>query len=171
MKSCTLSFLLFRNEYFGTIATCSHLKAFFFKTRREESKQDSDMDEPWIMTVKGPHGIKGPSVLPVMPLEEPLSLINPSLTANHRPQHDQHNPPQPQQQQQQQQQQAQQTQTKPHANGSTICMAQEINANNCKGYSKTPTSEDKYLLVSLTCLSILPYFETLNFFTLQSKLN
>lgn len=24
----------------------------------EESKQDSDMDEPWIMTVKGPHSIK-----------------------------------------------------------------------------------------------------------------
>lgn len=28
---------------------------------REESKQDSDLDEPWIMTVKGPHPIKPPS--------------------------------------------------------------------------------------------------------------
>jgi serine/threonine-protein kinase 24/25/MST4 len=28
---------------------------------REESKQDSDLDEPWIMTVKGPHSIKPPS--------------------------------------------------------------------------------------------------------------
>jgi serine/threonine-protein kinase 24/25/MST4 len=30
-------------------------------TCREESKQDSDLDEPWIMTVKGPHSIKPPN--------------------------------------------------------------------------------------------------------------
>lgn len=49
---------------------------------REESKQDSDMDEPWIMTVKGPHGVKG-SVVPMLPLDEqPTSL---TLThTNHR---------------------------------------------------------------------------------------
>lgn len=40
------------------------------------------MDEPWIMTVKGPHGIKG-SVVPMLPLDEqPASL---TLThTNHR---------------------------------------------------------------------------------------
>lgn len=40
------------------------------------------MDEPWIMTVKGPHGVKG-SVVPMLPLDEqPTSL---TLThTNHR---------------------------------------------------------------------------------------
>lgn len=48
---------------------------------REESKQDSDMDEPWIMTVKGPHGVKGSSVS-ILPMEEqPSSLAN---APNHR---------------------------------------------------------------------------------------
>jgi serine/threonine-protein kinase 24/25/MST4 len=30
-------------------------------TCREESKQGSDLDEPWNMTVKGPHSIKPPN--------------------------------------------------------------------------------------------------------------
>ena len=47
---------------------------------REESKQDSDMDEPWIMTVKIPHGVKG-STVPILPMEEqPSSLAH---TPNH----------------------------------------------------------------------------------------
>jgi len=54
----------------------------YYTLLREESKQDSDMDEPWIMTVKGPHGVKG-SVMPMLPLDEqPASL---TLThTNHR---------------------------------------------------------------------------------------
>lgn len=34
---------------------------YIYCTCREESKQDSDLDEPWIMTVKGPHSIKPPN--------------------------------------------------------------------------------------------------------------
>lgn len=77
------------------------------------------MDEPWIMTVKGPHGIKGPSIVPVMCHEEvptSLNLSNLSHTPNHRPQHNQQ---QPQQQ-------------KPHANGASRSPPKETNLNHHK---------------------------------------
>jgi serine/threonine-protein kinase 24/25/MST4 len=44
-----------------TICVC-----ILFYIYREESKQDSDLDEPWIMTVKGPH-LKPPNDAPANP--------------------------------------------------------------------------------------------------------
>lgn len=85
------------------------------------------MDEPWIMTVKGPHGIKGTSIVPVMPLEEPQqpASLNLSHTPNHRPQHNQ------------QQSQPQ----KPHANGASRSPPKETNLNHHKNDSRD-TSRD-----------------------------
>lgn len=44
---------------------CSiYFKRFFYHCffSEESGKPDSDLDEPWIMTVKGPHSIKPPPV-------------------------------------------------------------------------------------------------------------
>lgn len=82
---------------------------------REESKQDSDMDEPWIMTVKGPHGVKG-SVVPMLPLDEqPASL---TLThTNHRSSN--HNQP-----------------SKPHANGASQSPPKDSTLNHYRNESR-----------------------------------
>ena len=83
---------------------------------REESKQDSDMDEPWIMTVKGPHGVKG-SVVPMLPLDEQPA----SLTLTHTPNHRSTNHNQ---------------QTKPHANGASRSPPKDSTLNHYRSESR-----------------------------------
>ncbi|KZC07103.1 Serine/threonine-protein kinase 25 [Dufourea novaeangliae] len=69
------------------------------------------MDEPWIMTVKGPHGVKG-SVVPMLPLDEQPA----SLTLTHTPNHNQ--------------------QTKPHANGASRSPPKESTLNHYRSESR-----------------------------------
>jgi hypothetical protein len=82
---------------------------------REESKQDSDMDEPWIMTVKGPHGVKG-SVVPMLPLDEQPA----SLTITHT-NHRSSNHSQP---------------SKPHANGASRSPPKDSTLNHYRSESR-----------------------------------
>lgn len=83
---------------------------------REESKQDSDMDDPWIMTVKGPHVVKGP-VVPMLPLDEQP----PSLTLTHTPNHRSANHNQ---------------QAKPHANGTSRSPPNDSTLNHYRSESR-----------------------------------
>lgn len=94
------------------VVNCNTL---YYTVFREESKQDSDMDEPWIMTVKGPHGVKG-SVVPMLPLDEqPASL---TLThTNHRSSN--HNQP-----------------SKPHANGASRSPPKDTTLNHYRSESR-----------------------------------
>lgn len=73
------------------------------------------MDEPWIMTVKGPHGVKG-SVVPMLPLDEqPASL---TLThTNHRSSN--HSQP-----------------SKPHANGASRSPPKDTTLNHYRSESR-----------------------------------
>lgn len=83
---------------------------------REESKQDSDMDDPWIMTVKGPHVVKGP-VVPMLPLDEQP----PSLTLTHTPNHRSANHNQ---------------QAKPHSNGTSRSPPNDSTLNHYRSESR-----------------------------------
>lgn len=104
----------------STVLNCNTLHYTVF---REESKQDSDMDEPWIMTVKGPHGVKG-SVVPMLPLDEPASL---TLThTNHRSSnHSQSN--------------------KPHANGASRSPPKDSTLNHYRSKSRARDSQAKHV--------------------------
>ena len=55
-SSCLGMLLLYADDSYLCVCVC-----ILFCIYREDSKQDSDLDEPWIMTVKGPHPIKPPS--------------------------------------------------------------------------------------------------------------
>lgn len=100
---------------------------------REESKQDSDMDEPWIMTVKGPHGVKG-SVVPMLPLDEQPT----SLTITHTPNHRSTNHNQ---------------QTKPHANGASRSPPKDSTLNHYRSESRDSVRDGqaKHTPVSVLC--------------------
>lgn len=100
---------------------------------REESKQDSDMDEPWIMTVKGPHGVKG-SVVPMLPLDEQPA----SLTITHTPNHRSTNHNQ---------------QTKPHANGASRSPPKDSTLNHYRSESRDSVRDGqaKHTPVSVLC--------------------
>lgn len=78
------------------------------------------MNEPWIMTVKGPHGVKGSSV-PMMPLEEqPASLTH---SSNHKSSN--HN-----------------VQGKPHVNGASRSPPKESSLNHHKNDSRDGQIKD-----------------------------
>lgn len=103
------------------------------------------MDEPWIMTVKGPHGVKG-SVMPMLPLDEqPASL---TLThTNHRSSN--HSQP-----------------SKPHANGASRSPPKDTMLNHYRSESRdslrdgqakhTPVCYhyiyNRFLLCDISCL-------------------
>lgn len=82
---------------------------------REESKQDSDMDEPWIMTVKGPHGVKG-SVVPMLPLDEQPASLTLTHTNHRSTNHSQPN--------------------KPHANGASRSPPKDSTLNHYRSESR-----------------------------------
>lgn len=82
---------------------------------REESKQDSDMDEPWIMTVKGPHGVKG-SVVPMLPLDEQPASLTLTHTNHRSSNHNQLN--------------------KPHANGASRSPPKDSTLNHYRNESR-----------------------------------
>lgn len=96
---------------------------------REESKQDSDMDEPWIMTVKGPHGVKGPA-MPMLPLDEQLTSLTLTHTSNHKSSN--HN-----------------LQGKPHANGASRSPPTQSTLNHKKKDSRDAhrDGQSKHILV------------------------
>jgi len=99
---------------------------------REESKQDSDMDEPWIMTVKGPHGVKG-SVVPMLPLDEqPASL---TLThTNHRSSNHSQS-------------------TKPHANGASRSPPKDSTLNHYRSESRDSLRDGQAKHTPVRCCS------------------
>lgn len=81
------------------------------------------MDEPWIMTVKGPHGGKGGSVMPVL---SSLDDQPPSLTLSHTPNHRSGNHAQ---------------QTKPHANGASRSPPKDSTLNHYRSESRDSVRE------------------------------
>lgn len=88
----------------------------------EESKQDSDMDEPWIMTVKGQHGLKGSTVPKLPPDDSSLTSLTLTHTANQRSSN--HNQPQ-----------------KPHANGASRSPPKDSNLNHYRSDSRDSSRE------------------------------
>ena len=85
------------------------------------------MDEPWIMTVKGPHGIKG-SAVPMLPLDEQLT----SLTLNHMSNHKSSN---------------HNLQGKPHANGASRSPPKESTLNHNKNDSRDALRDGQNKLI------------------------
>lgn len=98
---------------------------------REESKQDSDMDDPWIMTVKGPHVVKGP-VVPMLPLDEQP----PSLTLTHTPNHRSTNHNQ---------------QAKPHANGTSRSPPNDSTLNHYRSESRDSVRDGQAKHTPVSC--------------------
>ena len=74
------------------------------------------MDEPWIMTVKGPHGVKG-SAVAMLSLEEQPASLTLTHTSNHRSSN--HN-----------------LQGKPHTNGASRSPPKESTLNHYKNDSR-----------------------------------
>lgn len=74
------------------------------------------MDEPWIMTVKGPHGMKG-STVAMLPLDDQPA----SLTLTHTPNHRSTNHNQ---------------QSKPHANGASRSPPKDSTLNHYRSESR-----------------------------------
>lgn len=95
-----------------TVLNCNTLHYTVF---REESKQDSDMDEPWIMTVKGPHGVKG-SVVPMLSLDEQPASLTLTHTNHRSSNHSQSN--------------------KPHANGASRSPPKDSTLNHYRSESR-----------------------------------
>lgn len=89
------------------------------------------MDDPWIMTVKGPHVVKGP-VVPMLPLDEQP----PSLTLTHTPNHRSTNHNQ---------------QTKPHANGTSRSPPNDSTLNHYRSESRDSVRDGQAKHTPVSC--------------------